>query len=203
MYADDVQIITSSSKTNPPQCIHNILILNKVSQRALENKLELNPSKSEAILISNSRIKTENLNKITLNGDTVPLKSIVNDLGFLIDSKLSFNDHATKISAQIYSTLRQLWINAKYMSTEIRRRLVVSLIIPKIIYGAPILICASKGAWHHLNIAFNSCARFIYRKKDRDRISSFTKQIGGSININYKSIHIAQDNDKNRLRFGD
>jgi hypothetical protein len=114
MYADDVQIITSSSKTNPPQCIHNILIINKVSQWALENKLELNPSKSEAILISNSRIKTENLNKITLNGDTVPLKSIVNDLGFLIDSKLSFNDHATKISAQISSTLRQLWINAKY-----------------------------------------------------------------------------------------
>jgi hypothetical protein len=186
LYADDVQIISSCSKYNLTQLFKNSNhLLDNVSRWAKANLLELNPSKSEALLVSNKKIKIDDLHEITLNNEIIPIRPRINNLGFLIDSKLSFCEHANKMTAQIYYTLRNLWSSAKYMSTAIRRQLIISLIIPKFIYGAPLLISASKGAMRQLNLAFNSCARFVYRKKRKDRISSFAKQILGCNLNNY------------------
>jgi hypothetical protein len=94
-----------------------------------------------------------------------------------LDSKLNLEGHIVKICGEIYTTLCRLRINCKYMSTEVRRRLVVSLLIPKFIYCAPIIIGASKTAMHRLNVAYNSCARFVYCVNRFDHISQFSKKI--------------------------
>jgi hypothetical protein len=96
--------------------------LSRVSTWAHENELTLNPSKSVALFITNGRFDRTNLQEIVLNKKTLPPQQNAIDLGFSIDSKLSFSNHIDRISGQIYAILRHLWTNGKFLSAEIRRR---------------------------------------------------------------------------------
>jgi hypothetical protein len=182
-YADDVQIYDSAPRSKFNICTDRLnSVLEKVLCWSIENGLPLNPTKCQAILFSSSsKILTHlaNIPSITLNKTTIPYSDSVKNLGVWFDSKLTWNSHINRISASIYSTLSHLWVSTRYMSVELRKRLVISLILPKIVYGSQLFMGAPKSVWLKLNRSFNSCVRYIFRRRKHDSIRNIADVVLG------------------------
>ena len=58
------------------------------------NKLLLNPSKTEFLLIGTKqqRLKFSQLTTLSLGNDIIPVSSFTRNLGFIFDSDMSFTD---------------------------------------------------------------------------------------------------------------
>jgi hypothetical protein len=69
------------------------------------------------------------------------------------------------VCSQVHNILRRLWPITRYMSVDMRKRLVISLIVPKFLYASPVYSGTSEGSWDKLKLAFNSCARYVFKKK--------------------------------------
>jgi len=178
-YADDLQIYLSCLPKDINSCIAKInAFLEKISLWSTMNSLSVNVDKCHAICLTDLRsFSTNNVAPVVFNSKVIPFEANVKNLGVWFDSRLSWNKHVNITCSSVYSMLAILWANTKYLSTETRRKLIVSLILPKLIYCAPLFGGCGKMVWNKLNRAFNSCARYIYRKRRSDRISSFTYKI--------------------------
>jgi hypothetical protein len=82
--------------------------LEAIHRWSIENGLLLNPAKSQAILVSNSPPELP-LPLLVLGDIALEWKDVVTaDLGLLIDSRLRFGRHVTKICSRVYNTLHRL-----------------------------------------------------------------------------------------------
>ena len=77
--------------------------LTRLSEWCKSNKLTINPSKSQLLVISPRNIELETDFDVFLNGITVPLSNFVQYLGVTFDSKLTFEIHI-KILETNFST---------------------------------------------------------------------------------------------------
>jgi hypothetical protein len=62
---------------------------------------------------------------------------------------------------------------------ETRRRLVVALILPFFLYYDVVYSQSSQGNRRRLNLAYNSCARFVYGVSRSEHISDHARSIMG------------------------
>ena len=64
------------------------------------NKLLLNPSKTEFLLIGTKqqRLKFSQLTTLSLGNDIIPVSSSARNLGFIFDSDMSFTDQINSLS---------------------------------------------------------------------------------------------------------
>jgi hypothetical protein len=98
------------------------------------NGLKLNPEKSQVILIDRYRadIPPPTLLIGANVGKVVPRVRI---LGFVLNERLTVTDHFRKMCQRIYWILRSLRPHAAHTPFEVRRRLILSLILPLVDYG--------------------------------------------------------------------
>jgi hypothetical protein len=83
---------------------------------SIENGLLLNHAKSQEILVSNSPPELP-LPLLFLGDIALEWKDVVTDLGLLIDFRLRFGRHDTKICSRVYSTLHRLRLLKAVRST--------------------------------------------------------------------------------------
>jgi hypothetical protein len=76
--------------------------LERIFRWSTENELLLKPTKSQANLMSNS---PATMPILLLGGVALEWKDVVTDLGLLIDGRLGFGRHVTKICSKVYATL--------------------------------------------------------------------------------------------------
>jgi hypothetical protein len=183
LFADDVQLYDSAPRVDFKLCTDRLnSALERVSCWTKENGLLLNPNKCQAIPLSAAyRPLTDlnNLPSISVNGTTIRYSDSVKNLGVWFDTRLTWNAHVNRISASVYSTLGRLWVSTRFMSVELRKKLVISLIMPRFIYGSQLFVGAPKSVWSKLNMAFNSCIRYVYRRRRYDSIRSVPNEILG------------------------
>lgn len=179
MYADDLQLHLSDYPENMPQCIHKFNnILRCLYEWIQANNLRINYSKCQAMIFTNKlNHNTSNYPNLIINDTVIPFVENLKILGIIFDSKLSWNKHIENLCRGIYGTLSKLWFSTRYFSTDMRMKLVTSLIIPRIIYCAPLISEMSHEAFSRLQVAFNSCARYIFRRKRWEHISSYSVKI--------------------------
>jgi hypothetical protein len=179
LYADDLQVYESGFPNDMTACVERMTTtLARISLWAQKNCLYINANKTQSILISNMRSLTSFvIPPLFMNNTKIPYSNSVRNLGVIFDTKLNWEKHINSICSSVYGILSRLWPATTFLPTETRKRLVVALILPKIIYCAPVFAGAPKNAWRRLNLAFNSCARYIFKKRCRDRISGFTERI--------------------------
>ncbi len=77
------------------------------------------------------------------------------------------------------------------MTVEMRRKLVISLIVPIFLYASPVYSGTTRRAWDRINLAFNNCARYVFQKRKYDHISHFTIKILGMSIESYIEIYDA------------
>ena len=109
-YADDTQLFISFERSNTRNASESVCeITNKVRSRFNENDLQLNPDKSEAILLgTRQRLKTIDLSSVTVAGSSINTVDKLKSLGVTIDSALTFDQHVKNVSRSSYSNIRAL-----------------------------------------------------------------------------------------------
>lgn len=187
IFADDVQIIHAAPLGFMGTCVSEINSdLSSIYNWSIVNQLTLNPDKTNAIAIYKSSI-SEMLDPILLNGSVIPFVKKVTNLGIIINETLSWDDHAVYITRNTWGTLRKLYSIKHFLSCDLRRRLVLTLIWPCFLYGCEIFSGCSSEVMHRLKVCFNSAVRFVYSLKRFDHVSAFTtKLIGGQIEQFYE-----------------
>lgn len=174
-YADDLQIYLSGDKNDIDGIIARVNEdLAEIFNWSVENGLKLNASKTQAMLISNA-VQVSPLSNLILGGVVLEWKDVVLDLGLLIDSKLLFDRHVTKICSRIYGALHRLRLLKFLTPKSVRLKLCKALLVPQFFY-CDIIWSGIRGMdLDRLEVAFNSCTRYVFGTRLRDRLLTTRK----------------------------
>ena len=192
LFADDVQIYRSCEISGTAACISS---LNKDVKQVVEwsskNGISINASKSQSIVITRRQIVRDSLPKVKVNGDEISYVPKIRNLGIIFNEKLTWNDHVDEMCKKISFGLRKLWTCSHFTPTEIRRRLILALILPLFTYGDVVFsLSLNSACQHRLNVLFNSCASYVFGIKRYEHISSFSPRIIGCSLQQYYKIRV-------------
>lgn len=178
MYADDVQLYSSTSMNNLGACIQNINSdLDHISEWAKNNGLRINPSKSKCILISKRNgSPIDNIN-LQIGNSNIELVKTSKNLGIFFNDQLTWSNHINITVGKVYGMLRNLWAVKNSTPFEIRMLLAKSYVLPILFYGSEIFYNCDCNDFHKLKVAFNNISRYIFDKRPRDRISSYSYEV--------------------------
>lgn len=137
LYADDTQIYTSFF---PDQCEHSLTnienCLCKIQDWMYENKLKLNPDKTEFMLLGNHKLTDEcsiHFPCKILGCDSYPGKFVKN-LGVFFDSDFEFHRHISQISKSCFYHIRDLKRIRKHLSLPTITALANALVCSRLDY---------------------------------------------------------------------
>ena len=108
LYADDTQLYISFTPTNSALSLETLTTtFNDILSWMNLNKLLLNPSKTEFLLIGTKqqRLKFSDLTNLSLSNDIIPVSSSARNLGFIFDSDMSFSDQINSVKVSLYPNL--------------------------------------------------------------------------------------------------
>jgi len=114
---------------------------------------------------------------VKLNNVPVPYATHVRNLGLIVDQQLKWDRHVSHICSSIYLKLRNLSCHKNYLSKEMRKRLVVSLLLPVFDYCDVIYGTTNISQCNRLKKNFNSCVRFICGLRKYDHISAAFQEL--------------------------
>jgi hypothetical protein len=96
---------------------------------------------------------------LLIGSDVIKVVSKVNNLGFVLNERLTATDHFKKVCQKVYWILCSLRPHASHTPSEVRRRLVVTCIMPHIEYEGVVYASADAASQRRLNMAFKACLR--------------------------------------------
>jgi hypothetical protein len=108
-----------------------------------------------------------------------------NILHMIMNCGLTWEDQISNVIRKVYFSLSRLLCTASFTPIETRRRLVVVLILPIFLYCDVIFSQSSVGNRRILNLAYNSCVRYVYKVSRSEHISDHARSIMG---VTYSSI---------------
>jgi hypothetical protein len=80
--------------------------------------------------------------------------------------------------------------HASHTPFEVRRRLVLSLIIPHIGYGGFVYAGADAASQRRLNLAFRACLRYINSLRRFNHVSHFETSVMGASLVDYARMQV-------------
>jgi len=115
----------------------------------------------------------DDLPRVMVDGVRIPYAESVVYLGVTLTSILSWDEHVTRTVSRVNSSLYQLKIYKNLLSTELRTRLVSTLLIPYFDYCCTLLTNISGDGNLRLQRAMNNCVQFIFNVKWFEHITPF------------------------------
>jgi hypothetical protein len=113
IYADDLQIYHICA-VDFQKCIYELnLDLQRVHEWAAANGLKLNPIMSQVIVISRCRFDIPPPT-LLIGSDVIKVVPKVNNLGFVLNERLTATDHFKKVCQKVYWILRSLKPHASH-----------------------------------------------------------------------------------------
>lgn len=180
LFADDVQLYYSTAEKDLKDAEHMINEdIASICTWARDNGLILNASKTQAIVFSNTAVRTT-LPNIFIDGTAITFTETVKNLGVNMDTNLSFNAHARDLSSKVFSRLRSLWPNYSILSWQVRLMLFKSLILPLFMYCDSVYSTNLNAiSVRVLERAFAACTRFVFALGRRNNIDEHVNRIVG------------------------
>jgi hypothetical protein len=86
----------------------------------------------------------------------------VRNLRFVLNKRSTATEYFRKVCQKIYWILHFLGPHAAHTPFEVKRRLVLSLILPHVNYGNIAFTGADFASQRRLGVAFEACWRFIH-----------------------------------------
>jgi hypothetical protein len=148
-YADDTQIwlpVNFDDSLSLQNSISRIeACLEEISQWMTQNKLHINPDKTELLVIS-SKYRQKQIPKISIKFQESIIQSTnkARNLGILFDSYLNFHDHISSILKSGYFHLRNIKSASKYLTTKSIETLIHAFVTSRldncnaILYNLPV-----------------------------------------------------------------
>ncbi|XP_022226291.1 uncharacterized protein LOC121403754 isoform X1 [Drosophila obscura] len=180
MYADDVQLYVSRPLNRIDECINvTNRELEKISAWATKNRLCLNPTKSKCLIIYKNKKKINEtiLRRVEISNTPISYIEKTTNLGFIINSTLSWDDHVSKAVGKTYGILRALNITKQFIPVSIRMQIAKAYLVPVLTYGIEAFGNCGYENRQKLSVCFNNIARYIFRLRRSDRISAFSYKI--------------------------
>ena len=196
LYADDTQLFTSFSAANCTSGLTSLeSTISLVSSWMSANFLSLNPSKTEFILIGNSRqlSKTQNISLSLPNNVSVKPVSSARNLGVIFDSRLSFSGHISSISKACFCHIRNLRRIRSSLDQSTATTIATSMIHSKLDYCNSLFLNLPKFELNRLQTILNTAARAITHTSKFSKITPVLKSLHWlkiSERIHYKILSI-------------
>ena len=137
------------------------------------NKLQLNPDKTEMILIT-SKHNQKSLSlpfSVDLNGTSIHLSSTVRNLSVALSQNRSFHQRVSCTCQICYLELRRISTIHHYLSQNALKTLISAFVLSRIDYCNSLLAGCPKQLIHKLQKVQNNAARLICRTPKFDHIS--------------------------------
>jgi hypothetical protein len=121
----------------------------------------LNPEKSQVILIHQCRADIPPPT-LLIGANVVKAVPRVRNVGFVLNERLTATDHFRKLCQRFYWILGSLRPHTTHTPFKVRRRLVLSLILPHVNYDNIVFTGADSASQRRLGVAFEACLRYIH-----------------------------------------
>lgn len=187
LYADDLQIYSSDKRESLANLVDKLNIdIDAICTWALSNGFKLNTSKTQCILLSNKKIDVAGVPKIRVNGVAINYSDHVKSLGIYLDGQLKFDKHVSEIRRKVTFSLRKLWSLSSFADVLLKKKLFHIYILPYFLYCHSSFLGLSNKQFSRLNLAFNSCIRYVHKLNKFDHISMYkTSLLGSDLNTFY------------------
>jgi hypothetical protein len=119
--------------------------------------------------------KIVNYTEKILSVGAVKIVSKVNNLGFVLNERLTAADHFRKVCQKVRIHLRSLRPHVSHTPFEVRKRL--SLILLHIDYGN--IVFADAASRSRVGVAFRACLRYIHMRGRFDHVSHLESTVMG------------------------
>lgn len=183
MYADDVQLYI---RQIGPCSRELIRMMNEDLAKILEwsqrNQLFVNQSKSKAMFLKSRRRNfSENniLPPVTMDGQTIEWTESAKNLGFIFQSDLKWDRLINQQCGKIYACLRSLYVPTSDAPIATRLKLFNALILPHFMFGEVLHVRPSASSFGRLQVALNSCVRYVYGLNRYAHVSQLQKNLIG------------------------
>ena len=114
---------------------------------------------------------------ITVGSHVIQFTDKARNLGFLIDSHLSMNDHITKVCQTAYFELRRISSIRRYLTEDATKTLVTSCILSRLDYCNSLLIGSSQTTLLPLQKVQNAAARLVLQTSRRQSCTPLLRQL--------------------------
>ena len=143
------------------------------------NKLLLNPSKTEFLLIGTKqqRLKVSDLTNLSLSNDIIPVSSSARNLGFIFDSDMSFSEQINSVSKSCHFHIRDIRRIRHLLSLSAATALANSLVSSKLDYCNSLYSGISQSNLNKLQGIQNSLARVITNTSKYQHITPTLKKL--------------------------
>ena len=143
------------------------------------NKLLLNPSKTEFLLIGTKqqRLKFSDLTNLSLSNDIIPVSSSARNLGFIFDSDMSFSDQINSVSKSCHFHIRDIPRIRHLLPLSTATALANSLVSSKLDYCNSLYSGISQTNLNKLQRIQNSLARVITNTSKYQHITPTLKKL--------------------------
>jgi len=180
LYADDNQLRLSMTAENTSDGLAVLTACTTdVQQWYLQNGLQLNPGKSEVMVIGtvNQLQATSSVTAVSVAGADLTVSSEMKVLGVTLDRRLSFGSYATSVArvcnfhAQAIRHIRHL------LSTDLAATLACSLILPRLDYCNAVFHGTPAATIQTLQRVQNNAARIVLQTSGRTSAGPLLRQL--------------------------
>ena len=179
LYADDTQLYMSFLPTESHKAAFSInKCLDEIKLWMYSNKLKLNESKTDCIVIGN----TKQIDKVTCDvlkvgsSDIITSKNIKN-LGVYIDRKFDMERQVNSICASGYFYLKQLYHMKKYLDRDSLESVVHAFVSCRLDYCNSLLYGINKSHLDKLQRLQNCAARLVTGTRKYEHITPVLKEL--------------------------
>ena len=180
LYADDTQLYISFTPTTSALSLETLTTtFNDILSWMNLNKLLLNPSKTEFLLIGTKqqRLKFSDLTNLSLSNDIIPVSSSARNLGFIFDSDMSFSDQINSVSKSCHFHIRDIRRIRHLLPLSTATALANSLVSSKLDYCNSLYSGISHTNLNKLQRIQNSLARVITNTSKYQHITPTLKKL--------------------------
>ena len=179
-YADDTQLHLAMRADNTPAGLSVLAeCTTEVRQWYLQNGLQLNPDKSEALIVGTTnqlRAVTSSVSSVSVAGVDLPVADDIKVLGVL-DRRLTFHKHVSAAARSCNYHLQAVGHIRRLMTTELAQTLACSLILSRIEYCNAVLHGAPSYSIKKLQLVQNNAARIVLEAPRRSHASPLLRTL--------------------------
>ena len=170
-FADDHQLYCSFSAHNQVFMLGpNIIdLLSKVKHWMNAFFVKLNESKTNIIVFAPKRIEKDiNINGLFIDSECIRFSKVVENLGVLLDNKLTFKQQITKCTQSCYMSIRKISSVKSFLDYNHRKVLVTALVLSQLDYCNSLLYNIDTTLLNQLQRVENCAAKLIFNRRKYD-----------------------------------
>ena len=179
-YADDSQLQKSAPQEDANELVQSMqACIQDVKSWMTSNKLKLNDDKTEAMIVSSSRlISSAPLPDSLVAGDSsVQFAQSVKNLGVTLDMHLTMVPHIVNLIRSANLELRRISSIRHFLSTYATQTLVSAFVLSRLDYCNSLLFGCPQYLIDKLQKVQNNAARLVSRARKTDHVTPLLRQL--------------------------